>query len=110
MFHEYKPCKNDTETLYFSSCFVDDEDIEFADKHRMNVLYTETRCTDTFELISKFIKRGYELEIIECKDPYPDLPIEYAAIKYYAKFIHPENYNKEDYKKCIQTSKAALNL
>ena len=40
--------KNDNTTLLFNSCFVDDEDIEYAYKHRINVLYTYTICTNTF--------------------------------------------------------------
>lgn len=46
--HDYKLMKNDNTTLLFNSCFVDDEDIEYAYKHRTNVLYTYIICTDTF--------------------------------------------------------------
>ena len=39
MFHNFKLYNE--ETLLFNSCFVDDEDIEYAHKHRFNVLYKD---------------------------------------------------------------------
>ena len=38
--HDYKLMKEDNTTLLFNSSFVDDEDIEYANKHSFNVLYT----------------------------------------------------------------------
>ena len=87
--HDYKLMENDNTTLLFNSCFVDDEDIEYAYKHRFNVLYTDTRCTDTFVLIKKFLDLGYTMEIIEKKQVAPG-NIELDSILY-AKFIHSDN-------------------
>ena len=86
--HDYKLMEDDNTTLLFNSCFVDDEDIEYANKHSFNVLYTETRCTDTFSLIKKFIDLGYTLNIIEKPMKCGNLVLD---PKLYAKLIHPDN-------------------
>lgn len=86
--HDYKLMKDDNTTLLFNSCFVDDEDIEYANKHRFNVLYTETRCTDTFALIKKFTDLGYTMRIIEKPVKEGNLVLD---PKLYAKFIHPDS-------------------
>ena len=82
--HDYKPMKEDNTTLLFNSCFVDDEDIEYAYKHRFNILYTETCCTNTFTLIKKFTDHGYTLDIVEKPVKEGNLTLE---PKLYAKFI-----------------------
>ena len=87
--HDFRPGKDDKNTILFNSVFVDDDDIEYAINHKFNVLYTETRCTDTFELISKFLKRGYTLEVIEIENNVGMMKLD---PKLYAKFIyHDEN-------------------
>ena len=90
MFHNFK--LYDEETLLFNSCFVDDEDIEYAHKHRFNVLYTETRYTDTFSLINRFTKMGYKMEIVEEQHKAPDgIALE---PKLYAKFVLTDTEEK----------------
>lgn len=97
--HNYTLLKDDKSTLFWNSCFIDDEDIQYAIAHRFNVLYTETSCTDTFKLINKMLRNGYVLEIIE--DPRSfisdgkEISLEPAL---YAKFIYRDidaNYLKE---------------
>ena len=90
--HDYKLMKNDNTTLLFNSCFVDDEDIEYAYKHRFNILYTETSCCDTFKLIKKLMDLGYTLEVIEKEQFSFDGRIKLNPILY-AKFIHPDMSN-----------------
>ena len=90
--HDYKLMKEDNTTLLFNSCFVDDEDIEYAYKHRFNILYTETSCCDTFKLIKKLMDLGYTLEVIEKEQFSFDGRIKLNPILY-AKFIHPDMSN-----------------
>ena len=91
--HDYKLMKEDNTTLLFNSCFVDDEDIEYAYKHRFNILYTETSCCDTFKLINKLMSLGYTLEVIE-------KPVTWQGLKFnpllHAKFIHPDNSHYDE--------------
>ena len=88
--HDYKLMEDDNTTLLFNSCFVDDEDIEYAYKHRFDILYTETSACDTFKLIKKLMDLGYTLEVIEKPVTYQGLQLD---PKLYAKFIHPDNSN-----------------
>ena len=88
--HDYKLMKEDNTTLLFNSCFVDDEDIEYAYKHRFNILYTETSCCDTFKLIKKLMDLGYTLEVIEKEQFSFDGRIKLNPMLH-AKFIHPDN-------------------
>lgn len=90
--HDYKLMKNDDTTLLFNSCFVDDEDIEYAYKHRFNILYTETSCCDTFKLIKKLMDLGYTLEVIEKEQFSFDGRIKLNPTLH-AKFIHPDMSN-----------------
>ncbi len=87
--HNYKLMKEDNTTLLFNTCFVDDEDIAYAYKHKFNVIYTDTRCTDTFALIKKFLDLGYTMEVIEKKQVALG-NIELDPILY-AKFIYHDN-------------------
>lgn len=88
--HDYRLMKEDNTTLLFDTCFVDDEDIAYAYNHRFNVLYTDTRCTNTFALIKKFLDLGYTMEVIEKRQTAPD------GIKLdpllYAKLVYHDNY------------------
>ena len=90
--HDYKLMKEDNTTLLFNSCFVDDEDIEYAYKHRFNILYTETSCCDTFKLIKKLMDLGYTLEVIEKEQFSFDGRIKLNPMLH-AKFIHPDMSN-----------------
>ena len=90
--HDYKLMKEDNTTLLFNSCFVDDEDIEYANKHRFNILYTETSCCDTFKLIKKLMDLGYTLEVIEKEQFSFDGRIKLNPTLH-AKFIHPDMSN-----------------
>ena len=90
--HNYKLMEEDNTTLLFNSCFVDDEDIEYAYKHRFNILYTETSCCDTFKLIKKLMDLGYTLEVIEKEQFSFDGRIKLNPISH-AKFIHPDMSN-----------------
>lgn len=92
--HDYKLMKEDNTTLLFNSCFVDDEDIEYAYEHRFNILYTETSCCDTFKLIKKLMDLGYTLQVIEKPNIWQGLKL---ASKLYAKFIHPDNSSNRRY-------------
>ena len=90
--HNYKLMEEDNTTLLFNSCFVDDEDIEYAYKHRFNILYTETSCCDTFKLIKKLMDLGYTLEVIEKEQFSFDGRIKLNPMLH-AKFIHPDMSN-----------------
>ena len=70
--HNYKLMKEDNTTLLFNSCFVDDEDNEYAYYHKFSVIYTETKCSNIFDIITKFIDLGYTLEIIKKPQYAPD--------------------------------------
>lgn len=72
MFHNYSFYKEDRETLLFNSCFVDDEDIQYAYNHKFDVIYTETKCSNIFDIITKFIDLGYTLEIMKNPQYAPD--------------------------------------
>ena len=90
--HDYKLMKEDNTTLLFNTCFVDDEDIEYAYKHRFNILYTETSCCDTFKLINRLTNLGYTLEVIEKEQFSFDGRIKLNPTLH-AKFIHPDISN-----------------
>lgn len=83
--HNYKLLKDDNTTLLFDSCFVDEEDIQYALHHRFNILFTETSCSDVFLLISKLLDCGYTLEVIKHPQYAQGIKLD---DKLYAKFIY----------------------
>ena len=70
--HNYKLMEEDNTTLLFNSCFVDDEDIEYAYYHKFSVIYTETKCSNIFDILAKFLDLGYTLEVIKTPQYAPD--------------------------------------
>jgi len=53
-----------TDTLILDHSFYS-ECLEYADAHKLNVLYTDTTCTGSVETIMAFKKRGYSYELFE---------------------------------------------
>lgn len=90
--YNYKFVKDSYITLLYNSSFTDEEDINYADKHKFNVLFTETSCSNVFKIIALFLERGYSLKIVTRKQFMDGLELE---PKYEALFVHPEN-KKED--------------
>ena len=90
--HPYK-LKDDNITLFVNSCFLDEDDFEYANKHRFNVEFTETNCGSFAEYILKFQNMGYMFELRTKPDIAP------GGIKLddkiYAYFTHPGNINRE---------------
>lgn len=60
------------DTLLLDNLFAVDEYLEYADKHNMDVLFTETTSTSSVECIYKFIRRGYKPIFKEIKQVAPD--------------------------------------
>lgn len=90
--YNYKFVKDSYTTLLYNSSFTDKEDINYADKHKFNVLFTKTNCSNVFKIIALFLERGYALKVVKRKQFMEGLELE---PKYEALFIHPEN-KKED--------------
>lgn len=86
--HNYK-LMEDNETMLVNTCFFDEEDCEYAFKHRFNIKYTEVRntgfATDTMLLQNK----GYEFELKTEPDVAPDGTK--LDDKIYAYYTHPDN-------------------
>ncbi len=53
-----------SETLILDNSFYF-KCLEYADAHKLNVLYTNTTCTASVEVIMEFMKRGYSHELYE---------------------------------------------
>ena len=49
--YNYKFVKDSYTTLLYNSSFTDEEDINYADKHKFNILFTETNCSNVFKII-----------------------------------------------------------
>lgn len=63
---------NNADTLLLDNLFAVDEYLEYADKHNMNVLLTETTSTSSVEYIYKFLCRDYNSMFKEVKQVAPD--------------------------------------
>jgi len=91
--HNYKLLE-DNETLFVNSCFLDEDDFEYANKHRFNVEFTETGCGSFAKYILKFQNMGYRYELRTKPDIAP------GGIKLddkiYAYFTHPDNVISEE--------------
>lgn len=86
--HNYKLLE-DNETLLVNTCFFDEEDVEYAFKHRFNIKYTEVRNTGFAEDIMMLQKLGYKFNLETEPDVAPDGTK--LEDKIYAYFTHPEN-------------------
>ena len=90
--HTYK-LMDDNITLLVNTCFFDEEDIAYANKHRFNIKYTEVRSTGFAEDILKLQNCGYKFELKTEPDFAPDgLKLE---DKIYAYFTHSDNDENE---------------
>ena len=90
--HNYKLLE-DNETLLVNTCFFNEEDAEYAFKHRFNIKYTEVRNTGFAEDTMMLQKLGYKFSLETESDVAPDgtkLPD-----KMYAYFTHPDNMHRE---------------
>ena len=72
MKHPIKFTNTNAETLLLDNIFAVDEYLEYATKHRMDVLFTETTSTSSVDDIYKFIKNGYTPLFREEKQVAPD--------------------------------------
>lgn len=66
---KFKDGDNDALILdhsFYSEC------LEYADAHKLNVLYTDTTCTGSVETIMAFKKKGYSYELYEAPQFAPD--------------------------------------
>lgn len=72
MKHPIKFTDNNKDTLLLDNLFAVDEYLEYADKHNMNVLFTETTSTSSMECVYKFVRRGYKPMFKEAKQIAPD--------------------------------------
>ena len=60
------------DTLLLDNIFAVDEYLEYAKKHNMDVVFTETTFTSAIESIYKFYEEGYNVSFIEAKQIAPD--------------------------------------
>lgn len=72
MKHPIKFTDENKDTLLLDNLFAVDEYLEYADKHNMDVLLTETTSTSSVEFIYKFLARGYNSMFKEVKQVAPD--------------------------------------
>lgn len=72
MKHPIKFTDENKDTLLLDNLFAVDEYLEYADKHNMDVLLTETTSTSSVEFIYKFLVRGYNSMFKEVKQVAPD--------------------------------------
>lgn len=76
-------------TLILSSLFETESCLDYAIRHRFNVLLTETASAVTAEAIAIFIKKGFKMQLEEEENIAPDGTALHPHI--YFKFIHPAN-------------------
>lgn len=91
--HNYKLLE-DNETLLVNTCFFDEEDAEYAFKHRFNIKYTEVRNTGFAEDTMLLQKLGYKFNLETEPDVAPDGTK--LKDKIYAYYTHPENIISND--------------
>ena len=91
--HNYKLLE-DNETILVNTCFFDEEDVEYAVKHRFNIKYTEVRNTGFAEDIMMLQKLWYKFNLETEPDVAPDGTK--LEDKIYAYFTHPENVISDD--------------
>ena len=72
MKHPIKFTDNNADTLLLDNIFAVDEYLEYALKHNMDVLLTETTSTSSVEYIYKFLCHGYKPMFKESKQIAPD--------------------------------------
>ena len=63
---------NSADTLLLDNIFAVDEYLEYATKHNMGIVFTETTFTSAIESIYKFYKEGYRVSFAEVKQIAPD--------------------------------------
>jgi hypothetical protein len=72
MKHPIKFTDNNKDTLLLDNIFAVDEYLEYALKHNMDVMFTETTFTSAVESIYKFVECGYKPMFKEVKQVAPD--------------------------------------
>ncbi|MBO5711411.1 MAG: hypothetical protein J6R47_01100 [Acholeplasmatales bacterium] len=63
---------NSADTLLLDNIFAVDEYLEYAKKHNMDVIFTETTFTSAIESIYKFYIEGYNISFVEVEQIAPD--------------------------------------
>ena len=63
---------NNADTLLLDNLFAVNEYAEYATKHNMDVLFTETTSTCSIECVYEFIVHGYKPMFQEVKQVAPD--------------------------------------
>lgn len=96
------------DTMICNTCFLSDEDIEYANHHRLNIKYKEVHCSSFADDLFKLEQLGYKFEMKSITNTSPDgleLPL-----KLYALFIHKDNqtHTKSDSTKEIDTFETNL--
>lgn len=64
--------KEDRDLLILDNLFVVDDCVEYASRHNLNVLFTETTSASSVEAMMAFRKKGYEIELFEKENRAPD--------------------------------------
>ena len=64
--------KEDRDLLILDNLFAVDDCVEYASRHNLNVLFTETTSTSSVEAMMAFKKNGYEIEMYEKENRAPD--------------------------------------
>lgn len=90
--HNYKLLE-DKETLLVNTCFLDEEDVGYAFKHRFNIKYTEVRNTGFAEDTMLLQNLGYKFELKTEPDIAPDGTK--LDDKIYAYYTHADNMHRE---------------
>lgn len=62
----------DRDMLILDNIFESEDCLEYADRHNLNVMFTETRSDASFECALAFKKRGYDMELCEREAYAPD--------------------------------------
>ena len=64
--------KENRDLLILDNIFATDDCAEYASRHNLNVLFTETTSTSSVETMMAFKKKGYEIEMYEKENRAPD--------------------------------------
>lgn len=92
---KYQPrfSKESIDMLVLNNLFEADECLDYADRHNMNVILTETTSGSSIEIMMAFKRRGYAIDLIEKEVTAPDGTK--CSPKVYAVFTRKGN-EKED--------------
>ena len=88
--------KDDRDLLILDNLFAVNDCVEYASRHRMNVLFTETTSTSSVAAMMAFKKKGYDMDMYEKKSYAPDgIELEPKVYVLFTFKENVENVNKQ---------------